>query len=175
MINEREYDHYQSILSQIRDDGQYPEITRLANLYASFRIYSEWTFGSNSILRAAKPSGRSSATLSESMDNLALALNGFQGMSAHQQIRKLLRELKETYRDYVTRIIFGRVGFELLEAPFDNVPLPANRLSDGTLRVLALAVILMQPDPPPLICIEEPELGMHPDMIRMVANMIIEA
>jgi ABC-type multidrug transport system ATPase subunit len=85
-----------------------------------------------------------------------------------------LRELKETYRDYVTRILFGRVGLELVEAPFE-LPLPAQRLSDGTLRFLALAAILLQPDPPPLICLEEPELGMHPDMIRMVAGMLIDA
>jgi predicted ATPase len=76
--------------------------------------------------------------------------------------------------DYETRNLFGRVGLELVETPFD-LPLPAKRLSDGTLRFLALAVILLQSDPPPLICLEEPELGMHPDMIRMVAEMIVDA
>jgi predicted ATPase len=109
------------------------------------------------------------------MDDLALALNGLEETAAHERIRALLRELKETYRDYVTRILFGRVGLELVESPFTKQPLPATRLSDGTLRFLALAAILLQPDPPPLICVEEPELGMHPDMIRMVAQMIVEA
>jgi predicted ATPase len=174
-LDASEYDPYRSILSQIRDVGQYPEITRLANLYSSFRIYSEWTFGRNSNLREATPTGRSSTTVSESMDDLALALNGLEETAAHEKIRTLLRELKETYRDYVTRILFGRVGLELVEAPFTKLPLPATRLSDGTLRFLALAAILLQPDPPSLICLEEPELGMHPDMIRMVARMIAEA
>lgn len=108
------------------------------------------------------------------MDDLALALNGLERTAAHEKIRVLLKELKETYLDYVTRILFGRVGLELVEAPFEN-PLPAIRLSDGTLRFLALATILLQPDPPSLICLEEPELGMHPDMIRMVARMIVDA
>lgn len=169
-----EYDSFRSILSQIRDVGQYPEITRLSGLYANFRIYSEWTFGRNSNLREATPTGRSDTTLSESMNDLALALNGLEKTAAHEKIRVLLKELKETYLDYVTRIFFGRVGLELLEAPFD-LPLPAKRLSDGTLRFLALAAILLQPDPPSLICLEEPELGMHPDMIRLVAGMIIDA
>ncbi|PLS80652.1 MAG: hypothetical protein CYG59_07380 [Chloroflexi bacterium] len=169
-----EYNAYRSILSQIRDIRQYPEITRLADLYANFRIYSEWTFGRNSSLREATPAGRSSTILSESMDDLALALNGLEKTSAHQTIRDLLQDLKETYRDYVTRILFGRVGLELVEAPFE-LPLPAKRLSDGTLRFLALAAILLQPTPPPLICLEEPELGMHPDMIRVVATMIADA
>lgn len=173
-LEEREYDPFQSILSQIRDIGQYPEITRLSNLYANFRIYSEWAFGRNSPLREATPTGRSDTTLSESMNDLALALNGLEKTAAHEMIRTRLKELKETYLDYVTRILFGRVGLELVEAPFD-LPLPAKRLSDGTLRFLALAAILLQPAPPPLICLEEPELGMHPDMIRMVAEMIVDA
>lgn len=169
-----EYDPFRSILSQIRDVGQYPEITRLASLYAGFRIYSEWTFGRASKLREATTTGRSDARLSESMDDLAMALNALERTSAHDAIRGMLKELKETYLDYVTRILFGRVGLELVEAPFE-LPLPAARLSDGTLRFLALAAILLQPDPPPLICLEEPELGMHPDMIRMVAKMIVDA
>ncbi len=174
-LDESEYDPFKSILSQIRDTGQYPEITRLAGLYASIRIYSEWTFGRKSNLRKATPTGRSDATLSESMDDLALILNGLTGTTAHEKIRVLLQELKETYVDYVTRIIFGRVGLELMEKPFDRLPLPATRLSDGTLRFLALAAILLQSDPPPLICLEEPELGMHPDMIRIVAGMLVDA
>jgi len=174
-LEESEYDPFQSILSQIRDIGQYPEITRLSSLYANIRIYSEWMFGRNSNLREATPTGRSDTRLSESMDDLALVLNGLAGSTAHEKIRSLLKELKETYVDYVTRIMFGSVGLELVEKPFDRLPLPAKRLSDGTLRFLALAAILLQPDPPSLICLEEPELGMHPDMIRMVAGMIIVA
>jgi len=146
----------------------------LAALYGDFRIYSEWTFGRNSTLREATPAGRSDTTLSESMDNFPLALNGLEQTAAHQKIRELLHELKETYQDYVTHNQFGRVGLQLLEGP-SKVPLPANRLSDGTLRFLALAALLFQPSPPPLICLEEPELGMHPDMIRMVAGMIVDA
>jgi predicted ATPase len=169
-----EYDSFQSILSQIRDIRQYPEITRLAKFYDSFRIYSEWTFGRKSNLREATPANRSSTMLSESMNDLALALNGLENTPAHEKIRFLLQELKETYIDYSTRIFFGRVGLELIESPFD-LPVPAQRLSDGTLRFLALAAILLQVEPPPLICLEEPELGMHPDMIRMVAQMIIDA
>ena len=173
-LGANEYDPFQSILSQIRDIEQYPEITRLSSLYSGFRIYSEWTFGRTSNLRESTPANRSNTTLSELMNDLPLVLNGMEKTTAHNKIRDLLGELKETYVDYTTRILFGRVGLELQEAPFE-IPLPARRLSDGTLRFLALAAILLQPDPPPLICLEEPELGMHPDMIRMVATMIAEA
>jgi len=173
-LSAAEYNPFASILSQIRDVGQYPEITRLAGLYTQFRIYSEWSFGRNSSLREATPTNRTTTMLSEAMDDLPLALNSLEKTAAHDAIRRLLCELKETYVDYITRILFGRVGLELIESPF-KTPLPAKRLSDGTLRFLALAAILFQPQPPPLICLEEPELGMHPDMIRMVARMIVDA
>jgi predicted ATPase len=173
-LGTKDYNPFQSILSQVRDVGQFPEITRLGNLYSSFRIYSEWSFGRDSKLREAAPAGRSDARLSESMDDLPVALNALEQTAAHESIRRLLPELKDTYRDYVTRVLFGRVGLELVEESFE-APVPASRLSDGTLRFLALAAILLQPAPPPVICIEEPELGMHPDMIRMVAQMIADA
>lgn len=173
-LGSKQYNPFASILSQIRDIGQYPEITQLSGLYASFRIYSEWSFGRNSVLREASPTGRSETSLSESMSDLPLALNALEKTAAHEKIRTLLHELKETYKDYKTLILFGRVGLELLEAPFDQ-PLPAKRLSDGTLRFLALAAILLNPDPAPVICLEEPELGMHPDMIRLVAQIIADS
>jgi predicted ATPase len=48
----------------------------------------------------------------------------------------------------------------------------AYQLSDGTLRFIALAALLMQPNPPSVIIIDEPELGLHPFAINKLAGMI---
>lgn len=48
-------------------------------------------------------------------------------------------------------------------------------MSDGTLRYLCLLAILCHPKPPPLICIEEPELGIHTDIIPVLATLLKEA
>ena len=48
----------------------------------------------------------------------------------------------------------------------------AYQLSDGTLRFIALAVLLMQPNPPAVIIIDEPELGLHPFAIEKLAGMV---
>jgi predicted ATPase len=45
-------------------------------------------------------------------------------------------------------------------------------LSDGTLRFICLTTLLLQPEPPPLIIIDEPELGLHPAAITLVASML---
>lgn len=48
----------------------------------------------------------------------------------------------------------------------------AYSLSDGTLRFICLATLLLQPNPPALILLDEPELGLHPFAIRILAEML---
>jgi len=48
-------------------------------------------------------------------------------------------------------------------------------LSDGTLRFLFLLAVLANPSPPPLIAIDEPETGLHPSMLRIVAEYARDA
>lgn len=45
-------------------------------------------------------------------------------------------------------------------------------LSDGTLRFIALAALLLQPDPPSTIILDEPELGLHPAAIAQLAALM---
>jgi predicted ATPase len=52
---------------------------------------------------------------------------------------------------------------------------PSADLSDGTLRFLFLLAVLASPDPAPLIAIDEPETGLHPTMMRIVAEYAVEA
>ncbi|MDP2888653.1 MAG: AAA family ATPase [Bacteroidota bacterium] len=51
----------------------------------------------------------------------------------------------------------------------------AYQFSDGTLRFIALSTVLMQPEPPAVIIIDEPELGMHPQSISKLAALIKSA
>lgn len=46
-----------------------------------------------------------------------------------------------------------------------------HQLSDGTLRFICLAALLLQPEPPSCIIIDEPELGLHPFAITVLAGM----
>jgi predicted ATPase len=48
----------------------------------------------------------------------------------------------------------------------------AYSLSDGTLRFICLATLLLQPEPPTLILLDEPKLGLHPFAIRILAEML---
>lgn len=54
----------------------------------------------------------------------------------------------------------------------DGTELPARALSDGTLRFLALSVIEQDPETPGVICLEEPENGIHPDRIPSILKLL---
>jgi len=56
-----------------------------------------------------------------------------------------------------------------------DYPFHPSQLSDGTLRFIALATALLQPDPPATILIDEPELGLHPFALEMLGSLILQA
>jgi predicted ATPase len=51
----------------------------------------------------------------------------------------------------------------------------ASALSDGTLRFICLATLLLQPTLPPLVLLDEPELGLHPAAITLLAALLDSA
>ncbi len=53
-----------------------------------------------------------------------------------------------------------------------DYPLWPNQLSDGSIRFICLVTVLMQPDPPSTIIIDEPELGLHPAAIGLLGDML---
>lgn len=65
-----------------------------------------------------------------------------------------------------------RESLTLLVTDKNGAPFPARSLSDGTLRFLALAVLEMDPHARGLICLEEPENGIHPERIPAMLNLL---
>jgi predicted ATPase len=162
-----------SILSQRRDPEHYPEISYLADVYGSIRIYREWSFGRNTVFREPQKADMRNDRLEEDFSNLGLFLNRMrQHPKAKKEILEGLGELYENLSDFDVKIEGGTVQVFLTENEFT---IPATRLSDGTLRYLCLLAILCDPKPPSLICIEEPELGLHPDILPKLADYLVAA
>lgn len=67
------------------------------------------------------------------------------------------------------------IKLEWKEKGFPDSQFNAYHLSDGTLRFICLATLLMQPEPPDTIIIDEPELGLHPVAINKLAAMVRKA
>ena len=167
----------QSILSQRKDPDQYPELTFLGNTLTKIRLYREWSFGRFTVPRTAQKADLPNDFLEPDCSNLGLVLNRLQ--ENHELKQRLIKELRALYegiQDYYVKIDGGTVQVffqERINARI--VPMPATRLSDGTLRYLCLLAILCHPNPPPLVCIEEPELGLHPDVLPRLAQLLKDA
>jgi len=163
-----------SILAQRRDPESYPELAWLAQNYERVRIYREWAFGRNAVFREPQKSDNRNDVLEEDFSNLGLFLNRLKTRfpAAKKAILQGLKDLYDGIHDFDVLVEGGTVQVFFTEEEF---VIPATRLSDGTLRYLCLLAILCDPEPPPLICIEEPELGLHPDVLPKVADLLRSA
>lgn len=162
-----------SILAQRRDPESYPELSEIASSYERFRLYREWSFGRSSVFRESQKADLRNDRLEEDFSNLGLFLSRLgRTPAAKRELTAALKKLYEGLEGFEVIIEAGTVQVSFSES---NFSIPATRLSDGTLRYLCLLAILLDPAPPPLICIEEPELGMHPDMLPQIADLLIQA
>ncbi len=163
-----------SVLAKLKDPKRYPEITAISRKYQQIKIYREWTFGRNAIFRTPQRADMRNDVLEEDFSNLGLVLNRLKTRfpAAKKAILTGLKDLYDGITDFDVLIEGGSVQVFFTEGDF---VIPATRLSDGTLRYLCLLAILCDPTPPPLICIEEPELGLHPDILPNLAELLIAA
>lgn len=164
----------QSILSQRKDPEQYPELSYLGNKFADIGLYRNWQTGRDSLSRKAQQTDLPEHPLLEDGGNLGLVLNNLQYQLGSREIIEKLKLFYDAAEELSIKIYGGTVQIFIRETGLIQ-PIPATRLSDGTLRYLFLIALLLDPTPPPLICIEEPEIGLHPDILPAIAEMLIEA
>ena len=164
----------QSVLAQIKDIDRYPEITRLGRQFGQIQMLRDWTIGRYTAPRQAQPADLPEDRLLPDCRNLALILNKIEHSQVSLEFNKFLKRFFPRFERMSTKVSGGTIQFYLHEAGF-NSPVPATRLSDGTIRFVALLATLLTPSPPPLICIDEPELGLHPDAVSLIADLMIKA
>ena len=164
----------QSILAQRKDPDLYPEVTWVGERLAAFHTFREWSFGRTVALREPQAADLPVDRLLPDSRNLALVFNQFEHDRGGERLNDLLRRFYPRFERLSTRISGGTVQFYLHEQGF-RAPIPATRLSAGTIRFIALTAALLAHDPPPLLCIEEPELGLHPDALPLLGELLVEA
>jgi predicted ATPase len=161
----------ESILSQVRDPESYSTLNWLQEKYESIRLYRNWSFGPSAEWRREQSAHARADVLSDGGENLAVVLSKIR-RSGKRELIEAARKLYDGIEDIHLTVDGGNVFLFLEESGRE---IPATRLSDGTLRYLSLLAILLHPDPPPLVAIEEPELGLHPDVLPHVAELLVRA
>lgn len=161
---------YTSILAQRENNFV---TSSIADSYEKIRLYREWSFGRNTIFRTPQRADQRNDRLEPDFSNLGMFLSRLRkDPPTKRALVKGLQDLYEGLTDFEVYIEGSTVQIFFTEGDFS---IPATRLSDGTLRYLCLLAILLDPTPPPLICIEEPELGLHPDIMPKIADLLVEA
>jgi predicted ATPase len=170
-LKREDLDLQQSVLSQRKDPDQYPELTFIGNNFSKIKLYREWDLGRYTPPRLPQKADLPQDFLLEDASNLALVLNSMEHKGTKRDLLNYLKLFAHNIEDFTTKIEGGTVQLFLHEKGL-NEPVPATRLSDGTLRYLCLLAILCHPSPPPLVCIEEPELSLHPDILKNIAELL---
>ena len=94
--------------------------------------------------------------------------------------KKIVRHIKQvfpSFRDFALQPSARNNNYIMLDWVGENpleYKLGAHQLSDGTIRFMALAALLLQPPEnfPSIIVLDEPELGLHPSAIVELASMV---
>ena len=173
-LRQEELSPNQSVLSQKKDLDSYPELTYLGNEFSKIRIYRDWNIGRYTPPRMAQPTDLPNDFLDEDARNLGHVLNNLDYQGEKPNLLKQLQKFYDAIDDITIRVESATLQVFLREQKL-GLAVPATRLSDGTLRYLCLLTILSHPNPPPLVCIEEPELGLHPDILPTIAELLIQA
>lgn len=166
-------DRTQSILSQRRDPESYPEVAATGDRLKEILIYRSWSFGPQSAIRAACRADVQTDRVLEDFSNLPARLAVLKRSPATK--KRLLESLSEVAPGFSDVEIIPEGGQLRLYLTEGERNVPAHRLSDGTLRFLSLLAILIDPGPASLVLIEEPELGLHPDVLPALRDLLVEA
>jgi len=173
-VSETEISESKSLLAVYRDPTDPGPTTRLGDAFGAIRIFHEFNTSPVSQARWGASVGLQKDFLLDGGDNLALILQNLSFRGEMDRLTAYLRRFWDGAEDIRINLEGGIAQTYVKERGIPN-PISARRLSDGTLKFLCLMAVLLHPEPPPLICVEEPESGLHPDALAVVADALREA
>ncbi len=164
----------ESVLSQRKDQDLYPELFWLNHQFNGIQVFNNWSFGRLAPMRAPQRTDLDGFGLLPNAENLGLVLNEFLLNGIAEEFNRHMASFLPRYRRFNVRVYGNSLQLYLIEDGLAS-PVPATRLSDGTIRFMAILALLLSPNPPPLLCIDEPEMGLHPDAVSRLADLLVEA
>lgn len=168
----------ETLLSRARGPfGSNRLIAAYQKVIASWMVYREFQ------VHRASPARRPALARRESIvhtDGRNLVTVLYTHYSENRDFKKTVdTAMTEAFGDTYEELIFPPAADQHIELRIRWKNLrreqPALEISSGTLRFLLLLTILASPEKPPLIAIDEPELGLHPAMLPIVAELALKA
>jgi predicted ATPase len=143
--------------------------------------YQVYHFHDTSDTAAVKGSGdvEDNRVLRPQADNLAAFLYWMQQKQPDHfaNIQDTLRQIAPFFQEFrlaPSKLNESKIRLEWKEKGSDAY-FNSSSFSDGTLRFLCLATLLLQPQLPAVVLLDEPELGLHPAAIALLADLLSSA
>ena len=161
-------------LSLIFDTDRYFALSTIRSAIADMEVYHYFDTTSNSLIR--KPTlPTSEERLLPAGTNLPQILNTLKinNKSNFSRIIDLLKDINPAFTEIDFNFIGGNIELMLGEENLEG-SIHVSNISDGTLHYLCLLAILLNNNRGKVVCIDEPELGLHPDMISGISRLLEE-
>ena len=163
------------VLRQISDPNRfYPHFT-LKRAIEGLCVYYYFDTGFNSAVR--QPSGfGTETTLLPGGQNLATIINQIKNNHSleYDKIEEAVKKINPSFKE-ITSAFLGSKLYMVLREQNLSKSVSIEHISDGTLRYLLLLAILFNPERGSIVCIDEPETSLHPDMINTISEAIKRA
>lgn len=169
------FDGQELVLKQIADPKRFYALFLLKKSLEALAVYASFDTTSSSIIRRLGeyspyrqllPDGRN---LTQFLQRLSV-----NHPLVFDKIVELLNKVNPFFKDIRFDYLGKNFGLVLIETKLSR-PVSLDSLSDGTLRFLILMSILLNPERGHLICLDEPETSLHPDMISVFSDIIRES
>lgn len=98
-------------------------------------------------------------------------------LESYKRIVSYIRDVIPQFQDFYLEPVGNYISLRWMDNSATDYRFNVNQLSDGSIRFIALATLLLQPQQtmPKVLILDEPELGLHPYAIAQLAEMIKDA
>ncbi len=170
--------HFRStepVLRQISDPDRFYPLFTLKRALEEFVVYYHFDASFKSPIRQPASYGTETKLLPDGQ-NLMTILNHIKNnySLSYNQIEESIKKIHPYFKD-INFAFLGSKLYLVLREEYLTRSVSIEHISDGTLRYLLLLSVLFNPEKGRLLCIDEPETGLHPDMINTIANAIKQA
>lgn len=153
---------------------------RIVEALRGCRVYHFHDTSQQSPIKSPSPTADNLALHGDG-SNVAAVLAGLrdsdapEDAAAFRRITGVVRQVAPFFREFVLKVErTDQIRLRWREIDSDTV-FSAHQMSDGTLRFVCLATLLLQPSLPALVVLDEPELGLHPFGITQLAGLLRQA
>ena len=163
---------FDSMMTQLADPKNAPEMLRLREQIRSWRFYDHFRTDVDAPARLPQI-GTHTPVLSDDGSDMAAALQTIREIGDRDA---LARAVDDAFPKSKISVMSSEGRFEIAMHQHGLLrPLKAAELSDGTLRYLLWIAALLTPRPPELLVLNEPETSLHPDLLPALGRLIASA